>query len=255
MGSNMQRQAVPLIKPESPVIGTGMERITSHAQCIDAPEAGEIKYVDANEVIFVGKSGKKVVFPIRNFYRTNQSTCITQRPVVESGDKVKKGDVLVDGASVQNGELGLGRNLLVAYMSWRGYNFEDAVIVSDRVVKEGLFDSVHIEKYELDVRDTKLGPEELTSDIPNVAALKLKDLDEQGLVRIGATVLAGDILAGKVTPKGETELTAEDRLLRAIFGEKAHDVKDSSLRLPRGSGGKVIDVSILIPILPAAIPK
>ncbi|MCF7830957.1 DNA-directed RNA polymerase subunit beta [Candidatus Gracilibacteria bacterium] len=245
MGSNMQRQAVPLIKPESPVIGTGMERVTSHDQCIHAPEAGEIKYVDANEVVFVGKSGKKVVFPIRNFYRTNQSTCITQRPVVESGEKVKKGDILVDGASVQNGELGLGRNLLVAYMSWSGYNFEDAVIVSDRVVKEGLFDSVHIEKYELDVRDTKLGPEELTSDIPNVAAAKLKDLDEQGLVRIGATVLAGDILAGKVTPKGETELTAEDRLLRAIFGEKAHDVKDSSLRLPRGSGGKVIDVSIL----------
>ncbi|MCF7917883.1 DNA-directed RNA polymerase subunit beta [Candidatus Gracilibacteria bacterium] len=245
MGSNMQRQAVPLIKPDSPIIGTGMEAVSSQGQCVRAPESGEIKYVDANEIVFVGKSGKKTTFPIINFHRTNQSTCITQRPRVETGDKVKKGDVLIDGASVQNGELGVGQNLLVAYMSWSGYNYEDAVIVSDRVVREGLFDSIHIEKYEMDVRDTKLGPEELTSDIPNVAAVKLTDLDENGLVRVGATVLAGDILAGKVTPKGETELTAEDRLLRAIFGEKAHDVKDSSLRLPRGSGGKVIDVSVL----------
>ncbi|MCF7812451.1 DNA-directed RNA polymerase subunit beta [Candidatus Gracilibacteria bacterium] len=245
MGSNMQRQAVPLINPDSPVIGTGMEKITSQDQCVRAPESGEIKYVDANEVVFVGKSGKKITFPVVHFRRTNQSTCITQKPQVEAGDKVKKGEVLIDGASVQNGELALGQNLLVAYMSWSGFNYEDAVIVSDRVVKEGLFDSIHIEKYEMDVRDTKLGPEELTADIPNVAASKLKDLDENGLVRIGATVLAGDILAGKVTPKGETELTAEDRLLRAIFGEKAHDVKDSSLRLPRGSGGKVIEVSVL----------
>ncbi len=245
MGSNMQRQAVPLINPQSPVVGTGMEGITSHEQSVRAPEPGEIKYADANEVVFVGKSGKKITFPITNFYRTNQSTCITQRARVEAGEKVKKGDVLIDGSAVQNGELALGQNLTVAYMSWSGYNYEDAVIVSDRIVKEGLFNSIHIEKYELDVRDTKLGPEELTSDIPNVAAMKLKDLDEMGLVRVGATVLAGDILAGKVTPKGETELTAEDRLLRAIFGEKAHDVKDSSLRLPRGSGGKVIEVSVL----------
>jgi DNA-directed RNA polymerase subunit beta len=245
MGSNMQRQAVPLIKPQSPVVGTGMEGITSHDQSVRAPESGEIKYADANEVVFVGKSGKKVTFPVTNFYRTNQSTCITQRAKVEAGEKVKKGDVLIDGSAVQNGELALGQNLTVAYMSWSGYNYEDAVIVSDRVVKEGLFNSIHIEKYELDVRDTKLGPEELTADIPNVATTKLKDLDEIGLVRVGATALAGDILAGKVTPKGETELTAEDRLLRAIFGEKAHDVKDSSLRLPRGSGGKVIQVSIL----------
>ncbi|MCF7905782.1 DNA-directed RNA polymerase subunit beta [Candidatus Gracilibacteria bacterium] len=245
MGSNMQRQAVPLVNPSAPVIGTGMEKITSHDQAVRAPESGEIKYVDANEVVFVGKSGKKTTFLVNTFFRTNQSTCITQKPRVEAGEKVKKGDVLIDGASVQNGELALGQNLTVAYMSWSGYNYEDAVIVSDRVVKEGLFDSIHIEKYELDVRDTKLGPEELTADIPNVAAIKLKDLDENGLVRVGATVLAGDILAGKVTPKGETELTAEDRLLRAIFGEKAHDVKDSSLRLPRGSGGKVIEVSVL----------
>ncbi len=245
MGSNMQRQAVPLVCPNSPVIGTGMEKITAHEQSVRAPEAGEIKYVDANEVVFVGKSGKKVTFPINTFFRTNQSTCINQRPIVEAGEKVHKGDILIDGSAVQNGELALGQNLLVAYMSWSGYNYEDAVIVSDRVVREGLFDSIHIEKYELDVRDTKLGPEELTADIPNVAGAKLKDLDENGLVRVGATVLAGDILGGKVTPKGETELTAEDRLLRAIFGEKAHDVKDSSLRLPRGSGGKVIEVSVL----------
>ncbi len=245
MGSNMQRQAVPLIKPQAPIVGTGMEKITSFDQCIRAPESGEIKYADANEVVLVTKSGKKLTYPIHNFFRSNQSTCITQRPRVEAKDKVKKGDVLIDGASVQNGELALGQNLLVAYVSWSGYNYEDAVIMSDRIVKEGLFNSIHIEKYELDVRDTKLGPEELTADIPNVAASKLKDLDESGLVRIGATVLAGDILAGKVTPKGETELTAEDRLLRAIFGEKAHDVKDSSLRLPRGSGGKVIEVSVL----------
>jgi DNA-directed RNA polymerase subunit beta len=245
MGSNMQRQAVPLIKPNSPVVGTGMEGITSQDQCVRAPESGEIKYADGNEVIFIGKSGKKITFPVTTYHRTNQSTCINQKVRVESGEKVKKGDVLIDGASVQNGETALGQNLLVAYMSWSGYNYEDAVIISDRVVREGLFDSIHIEKYEMDVRDTKLGPEELTSDIPNVASGKLKDLDENGLVRIGSTVLAGDILAGKVTPKGETELSAEDRLLRAIFGEKAHDVKDSSLRLPRGSGGKVIEVSVL----------
>ena len=245
MGSNMQRQAVPLVSPKSPVVGTGMEKITSIDQCVRAPEEGEIKYADAKEVIFVGKSGKKQNYPITTFFRSNQSTCINQRVKVEAKEKVKKGDVLIDGASVENGELGLGRNLLVAYLSWSGFNFEDAVIVPDKVVRDGWFDSIHIEKYELDVRDTKLGPEELTSDIPNVAAAKLKDLDESGLVRIGATVLAGDILGGKVTPKGETELTAEDRLLRAIFGEKAHDVKDSSLRLPRGSGGKVIEVNVL----------
>ncbi len=245
MGSNMQRQAVPLVRPESPVIGTGMEHITSEEEVTRAPEDGEVKYADSSEVTFVGKSGKKYTYEVKAFERTNQSTCISQRPRVFTGDKVKKGETLVDGASVEKGDLALGRNLKVAYMSWGGYNYEDAVIVSDRIVREGLFNSIHIEKYEMDVRDTKLGPEELTADIPNVAAGKLKDLDEGGIVRIGATALAGDILAGKVTPKGETELTAEDRLLRAIFGEKAHDVKDSSLRLPRGSGGKVINVEIL----------
>ena len=245
MGSNMQRQAVPLVAPESPVIGTGMEDVTAIDQCVTAPEDGEIKEADAQGVVFIGKSGRKETYKAMVFTRTNQSTCINQRVLVGGGDKVKKGDVLIDGAAVQGGELALGQNLRVAYMSWGGYNFEDAVIVSDRVVREGLFNSIHIERYDLDVRDTKLGPEESTADIPNVASIKLKDLDENGLVRVGATVLAGDILAGKVTPKGESELTAEDRLLRAIFGEKAHDVKDSSLRLPRGSGGKVIEVQVL----------
>ncbi len=245
MGSNMQRQAVPLIKPDSPIVGTGMERITSATQCIRTPEAGEVKSADSSEVVFVGESGKKYKYEVRNFQRTNQSTCIHHRVQVTAGQKLKANDVLIDGSSVQGGEAALGQNLLVAYMSWSGYNFEDAVIVSDRVVREGLFNSIHIEKYEMDVRDTKLGPEEMTADIPNVAANRLKDLDHEGIVRIGSTVLAGDLLAGKVTPKGETELTAEDRLLRAIFGEKAHDVKDSSMRLPRGSGGKVIDVEVL----------
>jgi len=245
MGSNMQRQAVPLIKPESPIIGTGMEATSSTFQCTRAQEDGKIKSADGEKVVFVGNSGKKYEYDITNFERTNQSTCMRERVKVEKDDILKKGDVIIDGTSVENGEMALGKNLLVAYMSWSGYNFEDAIIVSDRIVKEGLFNSIHIEKYEIDVRDTKLGPEELTSDIPNVASNKLKNLDEEGIVRIGATVLAGDILAGKVTPKGETELTAEDRLLRAIFGEKAHDVKDSSLRLPRGSGGKVINIRIL----------
>lgn len=245
MGSNMQRQSVPLIKPDSPVVGTGIEDVASGDQCIHAPEDGEVKSVDASRIVFIGDSGKKYQFEVTTFFRTNQSTCIHQRPAVEAGDKVKAGAPLIDGSSVQDGEIAVGQNLLVAYMPWGGYNYEDAVIVSDRIVRDGLYNSIHIEEYELDVRDTKLGPEELTSDIPNVAAAKLTDLDESGIVRIGATVLSGDILAGKVTMKGETELTAEDRLLRAIFGEKAHDVKDSSMRLPRGSGGKVIGIEIL----------
>ncbi|PID70571.1 DNA-directed RNA polymerase subunit beta [bacterium DOLZORAL124_38_8] len=245
MGSNMQRQAVPLIKPQSPVVGTGMEKVASADQSVKAPEDGTVVSADGVRVKFKGKSGKTYEFYPRNFERTNQSTAIMQRVRVEKGMELKEGDVLIDGSSVQDGEAGLGQNLRVAYMPWGGLNYEDAVIVSDRIVREGLFNSIHIEDYELDVRDTKLGAEELTADIPNVAAAKLKDLDENGIVRIGATVLAGDILAGKVTLKGETELSAEDRLLRAIFGEKAQDVKDTSLRIPRGSGGKVIGVEIL----------
>ena len=245
MGSNMQRQAVPLVKPASAIVGTGTEDIASADQCIHAPEDGTVKSVDAKKLVFVGKSGKKYEFKLKTFLRTNQSTCINQRPIVDAGDKIKKGTPIIDGTSVQNGEVALGQNLFVAYLPWDGFNYEDAIIISDRVVKTGIFNSIHINSYEMDVRDTKLGPEELTADIPNIAAARLKNLDENGIVRIGATVLAGDILAGKVTIKGETELSAEDRLLRAIFGEKAQDVKDSSLRLPRGSGGKVIRVDVL----------
>ena len=245
MGSNMQRQAVPIIKPAASLVGTGIEDIAASEQCQRAPEDGTVKSVDANKLIFVGESGKKYEYIIETFVRTNQSTCNHQRPVVDAGDNIKKGAPMIDGTSVDHGEIALGQNLLVAYQTWSGYNYEDAIIISDRIVRDGTFNSIHIEEYEMDVRDTKLGPEELTSDIPNVAAAKLKNLDADGIVRTGATVLAGDILAGKVTMKGETELTAEDRLLRAIFGEKAHDVKDSSLRLPRGSGGKVIGVEVL----------
>ena len=245
MGSNMQRQAVPIIKPATALIGTGIEDIAASEQCVRAPENGTVKSVEATRLVFMGESGKKYDYTIETFVRTNQSTCHHQRPIVEAGDEVKEGSPMIDGTSVDHGEIALGQNLLVSYQTWSGYNYEDAIIISDRIVRDGTFNSIHIEEYDLDVRDTKLGPEELTADIPNVASIKLNDLDEEGIVRIGATVLAGDILAGKVTPKGETELTAEDRLLRAIFGEKAHDVKDSSLRLPRGSGGKVIGVQIL----------
>ncbi len=245
MGSNMQRQAVPVVQPDSPVIGTGMEKFTSESQSVRAPEKGKIEYADAKKVVLVGESGKKYDYDVKAFERTNQSTCLNQKVKVQSGQSVELGQVLVDGPATDNGETALGQNLLVAYMSWGGYNYEDAIIMSSRVVQGGKYNSVHIESYDMDVRETKLGPEELTADIPNVGGARLKDLDEEGLVRVGSTVLAGDILAGKVTPKGETELTAEDRLLRAIFGEKAHDVKDMSLRLPRGSGGKVIDVRVL----------
>ena len=245
MGSNMQRQSVPLVSPQAPIVGTGIERINSQEQTILAPEKGEIKAVSASEVVLQGESGKKYKFPIENFQRTNQSTCFHSRAIVNLGDKVEEGDLLIDGASIQNGDLALGVNLKVAYMSWKGFNYEDAIIVSERVIKDGLFNSIHIEEYSTDVRDTKLGVEELTADIPNVASAKLQYLDEEGIAAIGTTVLAGDILVGKVTPKGETELTAEDRLLRAIFGEKARDVRDSSLRIPRGSGGKIINVEIL----------
>ncbi|MDA1209152.1 MAG: DNA-directed RNA polymerase subunit beta [bacterium] len=246
MGTNMQRQAVPLLKPEAPLVGTGMEGLAARASghALLAEEDGEITYADSNEIIIVYKSGKKETYPLISFTRSNQGTCFNVRPRVLRGDKVRKGDVLADGAAVQDGELALGQNLLVAYMSWKGYNFEDAIIVSDRVVEEGLYDSIHIEAYTTDIRDTKLGAETMTRDIPNVGEAKLKDLDIDGIVRIGATVHEGDILAGKITPKGETELTPEERLLQAIFGDKAKDVKDSSLRLPGGAGGKVVDVHI-----------
>ena len=246
MGTNMQRQAVPLVKPHAPIVGTGMEAsaAAAAAHTILAEEDGEVVFADADEVQVIYKSGRKETYTLPTFKRSNQGTCFTMRPQVAKGDKVKKGQSLADGASVEDGELALGQNLLVAYMSWQGYNYEDAVIISSRVVQEGLYDSIHIESYVTDVRDTKLGAETVTRDIPNVGEAKLKDLDQTGIVRIGATVHEGDILVGKITPKGETELTPEERLLQAIFGDKAKDVKDSSLRLPGGAGGKVIDIQI-----------
>ena len=246
MGSNMQRQAVSLIKPKRPIVGTGMEGLTaeSSGQATVARMKGVVKEVDAASLVVMYDDGKKETYPILNFMRSNQATAIHMSPAVTKNQKLKKGDVLINGAAVDKGELALGQNLLVAYMPWCGYNFEDAVIISDRVAKKGLYDSIHIEVFTVDVRDTKLGPEIITRDIPNVGEARLKDLDADGIVRMGATVNEGNILVGKITPKGETGLTAEERLLQAIFGDKAKDVKDTSLRLPGGEGGKVVDVQI-----------
>jgi len=246
MGTNMQRQAVPLIRPQAPLVGTGVESIAARASghVLLAEEAGQILASDSQSISVLYHSGKKANYPLDTFVRSNQGTCFNMRPTVHTSDKVKAGDVLADGSAVEDGELALGQNLLVAYMSWGGYNFEDAIIISDRIVEHGLFDSIHIESYITDVRDTKLGSETVTRDIPNVGEHKLKDLDADGVVRIGATVHEGDILVGKITPKGETELTPEERILQAIFGDKAKDVKDSSLRLPGGAGGKVVDVHV-----------
>ncbi len=245
MGSNMQRQAVPLLKPEAPMVGTGMERIAAldSGQVIVAEEAGEV--VSATSRAIKIKSGKTVqTYDLRRFSRSNQSTCIDQRPIVFKGQQVEKGEVIADSSSTQGGELALGQNVLVAFLSWGGGNFEDALLVSEEVVREDKFSSIHIEKHEVEARDTKLGPEEITRDIPNVGEEALKDLDEEGVIRIGADVGPGDILVGKITPKGETELTPEEKLLRAIFGEKAREVKDSSLRLPHGEKGKVVDIKV-----------
>jgi DNA-directed RNA polymerase subunit beta len=245
MGSNMQRQAVPLLKPEAPTVGTGMERVSAldSGQVIIAEEAGEV--VSSTSKSVKVKSGKTVrTYDLRRFSRSNQSTCIDQRPIVFKGQQVEKGQPIADSSSTQNGELALGQNVLVAFLSWGGGNFEDALLVSEEVVREDKFSSIHIEKHEVEARDTKLGPEEITRDIPNVGEDALKDLDEEGIIRIGADVGPGDILVGKITPKGETELTPEEKLLRAIFGEKAREVKDSSLRLPHGEKGKVVDIKV-----------
>ncbi|MDD2516130.1 MAG: DNA-directed RNA polymerase subunit beta [Candidatus Gracilibacteria bacterium] len=247
MGTNMMRQAVPLIRSESPVVGTGMERIIGEGSgyAIKADEDGEIIGVDGNHISVLYASGKKEIYELRTFERSNHDMIIHQRPLVSTGAKIKKGDILADGQSIDNGELALGRNLVIAYMPWQGYNYEDAIIISSRIMEQDHFTSIHINEYVLDVRETKLGPEQTTNDIPNVSATKLKNLDEDGIVRIGAYVKSSDILVGKVTPKGEVELSPEERLLRAIFGDKSKDVKDSSLVIPSGSGGKVIGVHTL----------
>ncbi|MGI6103145.1 MAG: DNA-directed RNA polymerase subunit beta [Patescibacteria group bacterium] len=249
MASNMQRQAVPLIKPSAPLVGTGMEKDAAEhsGSMVMARRAGEVTYVSAAEIVVTSKEGGKDVedrYQLHKFIRSNQATSINQRALVKVGQKVKRGDVLADGPATDGGELALGQNLLVAYMSYKGLNYEDAIVISDRLVREDLLTSIHIEKYPIEVRDTKLGPEVITRDIPNVGEDALSNLDDQGIIRLGAEVSAGDILVGKITPKGETELSAEEKLLRAIFGEKAKDVKDTSLRLPHGERGKVVDVKI-----------
>ncbi|MSQ41785.1 MAG: DNA-directed RNA polymerase subunit beta [Dehalococcoidia bacterium] len=246
MGANMQRQAVPLLRPEVPIVGTGIERQAAmdSGQVLLAEEDGEVLSASATYVTVRYQSGREQRYPLLKFVRSNQGTCINQRPIVKTGDRVLRGQALVDSSSTQGGELALGQSLLVAFMSWEGLNFEDAIVLADSVVREDKFTSIHIEKYEVEARDTKLGPEEITRDIPNVGDESLRDLDEEGIVRIGAEVREGDILVGKITPKGETELSPEEKLLRAIFGEKAREVKDTSLRVPHGERGKVIDVKI-----------
>ncbi len=250
MGSNMQRQAVPLIRTEAPLVGTGMEYKAAYDSgvLVIAKRDGIVAGVSSDEIIIFAEEGDETgsvdIYKLTKYKRSNQDTCINQRPIVKKNEKIKKGDVIADGPSTDQGELALGRNLLVAFMPWRGFNFEDAIIVSEKLVREDFFTSVHIEEFELEARDTKLGKEEITRDIPNVGDEALKDLDEEGIIRIGAEVVPGDILVGKVTPKGETELTPEEKLLRAIFGEKAGDVRDASLRVPPGVEGKVIDIKV-----------
>ena len=246
MGSNMQRQAVPLVRPEAPLVATGMEfrAAKDTGDVVSSKTAGSVSYVDANTIEVKDSKGKKELYKLEKFGRSNQGTCINQRPLVAEGEHVMKGQVIGDGPCTDEGELSLGRNLLVAFMPWEGYNFEDAIVVSERLVSDDLLTSIHIEEHEVEARSTKLGDEEITADIPNVQEEVLKDLDEEGVIRVGAKVTAGDVLVGKVTPKGETELTAEEKLLRAIFGEKAREVRDTSLKVPHGESGKVIGVKV-----------
>ncbi len=256
MGSNMQRQAVPLLRPEAPLVGTGMEHIVARdsGAVVVAKREGVVEYVSADRVVVRAESRSKKTDPVQDlpldiynltkYQRSNQNTCVTQRPIVRKGERVHVGDVIADGPGTDQGELALGRNVLVAFMPWGGYNFEDAILVSERLLKDDRYTSIHIEEFEVQARDTKLGKEEITRDIPNVSEEALKDLDESGIVRIGAKVKAGDILVGKITPKGETQLTPEEKLLRAIFGEKAGDVRDTSLTVPPGIEGTVVDVKV-----------
>ncbi len=246
MGSNMQRQAVPLIKTESPIVGTGMEYKAGvdSGVCVLARRGGVVKSVSARQVLVTADNGDVDRYEIIKFMRSNQSTCINQVPVVDVGERVEEGGVIADGPGIKNGEVALGKNALIGFMTWEGYNYEDAVLLNEKIVRNDVYTSIHIEEYELEARDTKLGPEEITRDIPNVNEELLRDLDDRGIIRPGADVRAGDLLVGKVTPKGETELTAEERLLRAIFGEKAREVRDTSLRVPHGEYGVVVDVKV-----------
>ena len=256
MGANMQRQSVPLLVAEAPLVGTGMEGVTARdsGAVILAKRNGIVDSVDSERIIVrvegehhptqLSREVGSDIYQLIKFKRSNQNTCINQKPVVREGDRVVKGQVIADGPCTEQGELALGRNVLVAFMPWRGYNFEDAILISEKLVREDYYTSVHIEEFEIEARDTKLGPEEITRDIPNVSEHALRDLDESGVIRIGAQIKHGDILVGKVTPKGETQLTPEEKLLRAIFGEKAGDVRDASLTCPPGIEGTVVDVRI-----------
>ncbi len=247
MGANMQRQAVPLLTTQAPIVATGIEHkcAVDSGVCILAEGDGVVTRVDATSITVRYDSGSVTKdYKLIKFARSNQGTCINQRPIVNAGDRVEKGDVMADGPSTSNGEISLGKNILVGYMNWEGYNYEDAILLNERLVMEDVFTSLHVEEYECDARDTKLGPEEITRDIPGVGDDALKYLDERGIIMVGAEVTAGDILVGKVTPKGETELTAEERLLRAIFGEKAREVRDTSLKVPHGESGIIVDVKV-----------
>ncbi len=246
MGSNMQKQAVPLLKPENPIVATGMEykAAVDSGVVVLAKRAGTVTFVSADTIKIRAKNGEIDEYNLIKFMRSNHGTCINQNPIVTTGQKVTEGEVIADGPATKNGEISLGRNALIGFMTWEGYNYEDAVLINERLVRDDIYTSIHIEEYEIEARDTKLGPEDITRDIPNVGEDALKDLDERGIIRIGAEVSAGDILVGKVTPKGETELTAEERLLRAIFGEKAREVRDTSLRVPHGEYGTIVDVKV-----------
>ncbi|MEG2688674.1 MAG: DNA-directed RNA polymerase subunit beta, partial [Clostridia bacterium] len=246
MGSNMQRQAVPLIKPESPIIATGIEYKIAYDSgvMVIAKNDGIVDYVSASKIIVKREDGENDTYILQKFERSNAGTCIVQKPIVAKGQIITTGTVLADGPSTVDGELSLGRNILIGYMSWEGYNYEDAILINEDLVKDDVFTSIHIEEYEIESRDTKLGEEQITRDIPNLGDDALRYLDEDGIIMVGAEVHSGDILVGRVTPKGETELTPEERLLRAIFGEKAREVRDTSLRLPHGQAGVVVDVKI-----------
>ena len=252
MGSNMQRQAVPLLKAEAPFVGTGMESIVARdsGASIMAKRAGIIDQIDAMRIVIrvtekleAGDPGVDI-YRLRKFQRSNQNTCINQKPLVKVGDTVERGEVIADGPCTDMGELALGKNVLVAFMPWNGYNYEDSILISERIVRDDVFTSIHIEEYEISARDTKLGPEEITRDIPNVGEEALRNLDEAGIVYIGAEVGPNDILVGKITPKGESPMTPEEKLLRAIFGEKASDVRDTSLRMSPGDSGTVVEVRV-----------
>ena len=246
MGSNMQKQAVPLLKTESPLVGTGMEykAAVDSGVVVLAKNSGTVVAASADMIKIKTATGEIDEYELIKFLRSNHGTCINQKPIVNVGQEVIAGEVIADGPATANGEVSLGKNALIGFMTWEGYNYEDAVLINQKLVREDMYTSIHIEEYDVEARDTKLGPEEITRDIPNVGEDALKDLDERGIIRIGAEVRAGDILVGKATPKGETELTAEERLLRAIFGEKAREVRDTSLRVPHGEYGTIVDVKV-----------